>query len=70
MTAQEIIDTVTETARIGSGDKNIDLSEVRVLMVYADRPGSDYTGPMDLELYLDRAKWDNKEQTVILNLEY
>jgi hypothetical protein len=70
MTAQELIDTIRETAQIGSKNKDINLSEVSVLMLYADRPGSDYLGPMDLELELDKATWDNGTQTVILSLEY
>lgn len=68
MTAKELIDTVTETAQIGSGDKNIDLSTIGVVFAYTEYPSEE--GPFHYELDIDKAKWDDKRKTVILNLEY
>jgi hypothetical protein len=68
MTAQELIDTIRETAQIGSNNKDIDLKTVGVVFAYTEYPSDE--GPFHYELDIDKAKWDDKRQTVILNLEY
>ena len=60
MTAQKLIELIAKKAHSGSGNPDIDLATVKVVLLYVG----------EAELGIDVVKWDNEKQTVILDLEY
>lgn len=60
MTAQKLIELITKKAQSGSGNPDIDLDTVDLVLLYVG----------EAELGIDVVKWDNEKQTVILGLEY
>lgn len=60
MTAQKLIELITNKAQGGSGNPDIDLDTVDLVLLYIG----------EAELGIDAVKWDNETQTVILDLDY